>query len=131
MKRGISLLIACVLVSVLVLGCKAKPAAPAATTAATTELAIPALSDGKYRPPQGNYAYDFSLEPGDRLDEYYWPSSFETVKSGDFGDWKSIEFMRISDEFLPIPEDPEARKKYLDYDLNALMERRITPEVPD
>lgn len=64
------------------------------------------------------------------MDEYYWPWGFETVQSDDFGGWKSIEFMRISDESLPIPADSESRKKYLDYDLNALMERRITPEIP-
>jgi len=149
MKGSIALIIVCILVSVLVLGCHAKPAgtpstttptstppstttpesAPPSTTTETSEPITPTPSDGKYRPPQGNYAYDFSLEPGDRLDEYYWPSSFETVQSGDFGAWKSIEFMRISDEFLPIPEDSEARKKYLDSDLNALMEHRIIPDI--
>jgi hypothetical protein len=152
MKGGMAFLITSILVSVFILSCQAKPSetqsttktvetlsttttnsAPTSTTPETNGPITPTPSDGKYRPPQGNYACDFSLEGGigDRLDEYYWPSSFETVQSDDFGGWKSIEFMRISDEFLPIPEDSEELKKYLDYDLNALMERRIIPEIPN
>lgn len=119
---------------------------PLPTNAATTEPTIaptqspttsptptisPIPNDGKYRPPQGNYAWDYSsieaFKP--RWDEYYLPSSFETVLSDDFGTWYSIEFIRIAEDSLPIPEDPEARKKYLDQDLKSLIERRITPEI--
>jgi hypothetical protein len=144
MKGSLSLLTACILVSVLVLGCRAKPvatpstttpaSAPTSTTAPPTTA--PSPSDGKYRPPQGNYACDFSLAGGTgaRLDEHYWPTfegepdSFETVQSNDFGGWKSIEFVRISDADLPVPA--EYLDGYLEFDLNALMEHHITPEIP-
>ena len=76
--------------------------APSPTSNATTKPITPTPSDGKYKPPQGNYAYDFSLAKGmgTRLDEHYLPGSFETVQSDAFGSWKSIEFMRIGDKSL-------------------------------
>lgn len=109
------------------------PTATATSTPSPTATLTPTpTNDGKYRPPQGIYACDFSSKKGvgSRMDEHYLSDSFETVLSSDFGDWYSIEFMRIGDKNLPIPENAEDRKKYLDFDLNALMERRIKSEVP-
>src|SRR5258706_9475850 len=89
--------------------------------------------DGKYRPPQGVYACDFSAGQGiqSRVNEYYSASSFETVQSDDFGYWMSVLFRRIDDQYLPVPEDPEARKQALSSALSGYMEHRIKPEVPE
>jgi hypothetical protein len=113
------------------------PSPTSTSTPLPTSTSTPIPNDGKYRPPQANYACDFSDKTTQgaasrfRVNEYYLPESYETVLSNDFGDWYSIEFLRISDEFLPLPEDVEQRKEYLDSDLNAFMERRIGPDIPD
>jgi len=98
-----------------------------------TSLLSPTPDDDKYRPPHGNYACDLStieIGSGRKLREYFSESGFETVLSDDFGTWYSIEFFRISEDELPIPKEFEERQKYLDFDLNYLMEYRIKPNVP-
>jgi hypothetical protein len=90
-------------------------------------------NDGKYTPPLKNFTCSFPsfLEgTGKVLQDSTAPQVGTVTFSDDFGTVLRIDYETIPPD-LPIPENPDMRKKYFEDLLNFVMQELFLPFAPD